>query len=546
MNEHSGQPGPAGEPQQPWYGPQGYPPPQPYAGYGQPPSSQPPSWSQPPGYPPAPGYGYSPWQPAPAHAVPPLPRRRGHPLAMVAAWLVIVAITTALVLMHSLLSGTAPPASTQPNPDSVEMLMTRVQAQYMVGAAAVAPGQELVLLNQAEMALNVGTLEQRLSFVALARELGGAEVAAEKLQQLYDLLLELQPELSAEQQELLRIMAKINGTPGDDVELTAQEKSTLEAHLGWVGKLAITHAEPDLTTLRSEVMGKARAVAFSLIGVAILIGMLGFAGFIALMVMFVLVAIGRVQMRFRRAIPDAGIYAETFAVWMILFVGLQVVVGLAMGSEPNLAASLVLFFVSLVALAWPVFRGIPFGDMRREIGWTTGRGVFVEIGAGLASYAMTLPLLAVGLGMTLVLMGISGALSGEAAEPFDPQGYPAHPIVELVSGPGWTQRVLLILVASVAAPIVEETMFRGVLYRTLRNVGGYWPRALSVIVSIGFVSLIFAAVHPQGLVAIPALGALAAGMALAREWRDSLIAPMVLHATSNGIVMTLLMVIAAS
>ena len=64
-------------------------------------------------------------------------------------------------------------------------------------------------------------------------------------------------------------------------------------------------------------------------------------------------------------------------------------------------------------------------------------------------------------------------------------------------------------------------------------------RPLLVLLLVAFV---FAVVHPQGLVAVPVLGALAVGFALTREWRDSLIPSMVAHALNNGLVMTTLLV----
>jgi membrane protease YdiL (CAAX protease family) len=45
--------------------------------------------------------------------------------------------------------------------------------------------------------------------------------------------------------------------------------------------------------------------------------------------------------------------------------------------------------------------------------------------------------------------------------------------------------------------------------------------------------LIFAAIHPQGLLFIPVLGALACGFSLAREWRGSLIPCIVAHGVNN-------------
>ena len=53
------------------------------------------------------------------------------------------------------------------------------------------------------------------------------------------------------------------------------------------------------------------------------------------------------------------------------------------------------------------------------------------------------------------------------------------------------------------------------------------------------VSFLFALVHPQGWLAIPALMSLAFGFAVFREWRGSLLPCMVAHGVSNGLVMLL-------
>jgi membrane protease YdiL (CAAX protease family) len=49
------------------------------------------------------------------------------------------------------------------------------------------------------------------------------------------------------------------------------------------------------------------------------------------------------------------------------------------------------------------------------------------------------------------------------------------------------------------------------------------------------VSLVFAAIHPQGWVAIPVLGSIALILAALREYRGSLIAPMTAHALNNAL-----------
>ena len=63
--------------------------------------------------------------------------------------------------------------------------------------------------------------------------------------------------------------------------------------------------------------------------------------------------------------------------------------------------------------------------------------------------------------------------------------------------------------------------------------------------SVLITAFIFAAIHPQGWVAIPALMSLAFAFALVREWRGSLLASMVMHGVNNGLVLGLLSLLLA-
>jgi membrane protease YdiL (CAAX protease family) len=151
---------------------------------------------------------------------------------------------------------------------------------------------------------------------------------------------------------------------------------------------------------------------------------------------------------------------------------------------------------------------------------------------------MALPLLGLALVVTLFVM-LSQRETGGAAgvDSFGPSGGPAHPIVEYVAtGDVWTHLQILLL-ACVVAPVVEETMFRGVLYRHLRELSCRWGAVLSVLLSATVASFLFAFVHPQGLIGVPLLMALADGFTAAREWRGTLIPAMVGHGLSNGLVM---------
>ncbi|NOX98431.1 MAG: CPBP family intramembrane metalloprotease, partial [Verrucomicrobia bacterium] len=76
---------------------------------------------------------------------------------------------------------------------------------------------------------------------------------------------------------------------------------------------------------------------------------------------------------------------------------------------------------------------------------------------------------------------------------------------------------------------------RGALYGVIRK---RWNFVISGLLS-GF---IFAAVHPQGILAIPGLTAAGFGFALIREWRGTVIPSMNAHAIHNGIVVTSLII----
>ena len=77
-------------------------------------------------------------------------------------------------------------------------------------------------------------------------------------------------------------------------------------------------------------------------------------------------------------------------------------------------------------------------------------------------------------------------------------------------------------------------MFRGFLYRHMRQATSRGGFLLSVLCSAFVVSFVFAVIHPQGLLFVPALMAIALSLTLTREWRESLIASIVHHGLHNG------------
>lgn len=117
---------------------------------------------------------------------------------------------------------------------------------------------------------------------------------------------------------------------------------------------------------------------------------------------------------------------------------------------------------------------------------------------------------------TLFTIGMAGESAGDMRF--------AHPIVfDMQKDP-----LMIFLFAVLGAPIIEEVMFRSFLYGFLRKYMRTMPAGF-------FSGLIFASLHPQGWVALPYLTILGMGLAILREYRTGLVAPVVAHATVNGL-----------
>jgi membrane protease YdiL (CAAX protease family) len=168
-----------------------------------------------------------------------------------------------------------------------------------------------------------------------------------------------------------------------------------------------------------------------------------------------------------------------------------------------------------------LLRGIPWRELRRGLGWHAGKGWHIEIPLGIAGYFAGMPILVTGMAITYWLIKKG-------------QTMPSHPILSEAANHSPLQILLLYSIASIWAPVIEETMFRGALFHHLR---GRWGWLISSMV----VAFLFAIIHPQGWSTVPALMAIAIVLAALREWRGSILAPMAAHAFHNGVLITLLL-----
>jgi membrane protease YdiL (CAAX protease family) len=472
----------------------------------------------------------------------PPPQSRGRPLI---AWILIVLAVVGLIvlpLLHPLeQSGQAE--------DRTGLAIFTLQARVLVGAAALLKENASDVYKQTA-GLDTGPLDERFRFAVLAGELAGPEAALNELQKDWDALHRSGIEPTSTH---LKVHADLETLYDDYVEgrwdapsLSEHQREQLQEQLGWFGRLALAPANGPNAAERDAVLWPAiRTVIVLGLGGAV-VGLLAVAGFFGLIVLLALLLTRYLRNGVATGSSHGAVYAETFALWLLVFIAFQLVIGKYADPRYRLLLVGIAELVSLLVLAWPMLRGVSWHQVRAEIGWTSGRNPPLEPFLGIAGWSIALPMVAVSLVFMVVVMHLlTGTHSSGVTDSFEPTNMPSHPIVQLLIGSNLWMKIQVVLLASVVAPIVEETMFRGVLYRHLREATARWGFAASVLASALMGSLIFAVIHPQGPIAIPALMSLAIAFTLIREWRGTLLPGMVAHAINNGLI-TIFLIVALS
>ncbi len=310
----------------------------------------------------------------------------------------------------------------------------------------------------------------------------------------------------------------------DAAALDEADRERVRSAMGWFGKLLLARGRSETDPLRREV---ARSALTTFLATIVLLGA-GGAATLAGAALLLLALLRRSSPSLRPRLEprgaDSTLYLEAFAVYIgliLLFDAAAAVVGL---EHPAIGlAGIVLG--SLLGLFWPVLRGVPAGAARRELGLHRGEGWGREAACGLVGYLAILPVLAVGVVLSLILMTVPELISPPG--PDEPPRLVSHPALVWMAHGGVAVRLAVLFLAAAFAPLFEEALFRGALYRALRDRRGAVSSALVM-------AFLFAVIHPQGFAVVPALMSLAFGFAMLREWRGSLIAPMVAHAVHNG------------
>jgi membrane protease YdiL (CAAX protease family) len=386
--------------------------------------------------------------------------------------------------------------------------------------------------------MDEGTLSQRWSHTILLNEIDSPARALEHLELTRKRLQQAGLSMDQEQQQIDALLERIFELRAEgeftSQALSEEDVSRLRREFGWFGDLLIS-ADPENQALRQSVVQSARSTVLKMTFV-VLGGLFILTLSLPVLAAFIIWSIWfRKGSQFRNQPSRHNLYIQTFALWMIIFFAGQLVLSLFLSAiqvnspSQQLAWTLVPFVGSLIALAWPVFRGVPFHEVREDIGWKM-KNPFLEFGIAIPAYWSILPFLFVGV---LVVVLLSNLLFSASPTDFSGSNRISHPVQEFIAEGTPVKLALIFVLACIAAPIVEETMFRGVFYRHLRDLSSQWEKWLSIAFASLVNALIFAAIHPQGILGVPLLATLAIGFSIVREFRGSLIAPMVMHGINN-------------
>ena len=321
--------------------------------------------------------------------------------------------------------------------------------------------------------------------------------------------------------------------------LTPEQRETFIRRHGYFAKLALSWSKPDADPARAPFIEGGWSILIAIIGVVCLVVFLGLMCIVAWIMLVRWHARGNLRPRFIPPAPGGSVFLEVVALFVVGFILLHVGIGKLEtsvtpkdGEPPAWLTPLRLSLQWLLLLTplWALRTGVPWSDIRKRIGLYSGEGFWKEVFCGLLGYAAAMVVFLAAILITLGAVLVRSLLSKEYAGP------PSNPITELVGGASPGVLLLFFALATLWAPLAEELIFRGCLYRHMRST---WPWWAAAIVS----ALAFGLMHGYAWFMLTPVIALGGVFALMREWRGSLIAPMVAHCVHNATALTVAIVL---
>lgn len=357
---------------------------------------------------------------------------------------------------------------------------------------------------------------ERLRLATVAGELIGKDDA---LVRLTELQKELDPaaDLAADVAWMKRLYESGPEKLADEVQASLRDRH------GWFGDLALAFGRPMQDPIRRRAVAGRETILSTFKNLNRLQVALFLIGALALALMATNHAALQAEGQFDEAVPDEHLQAFVlFAAGFVVILGLSLL-PFGLGAEGSLgatvASSLIIWTLLLIPL-WPLIRGVRWTEFARTVGLHTGGGLPREVIIGAGAFLAWMPIT---IGMTQAMAALQLFFGSPSFED-SPSG---HPLFQSPPSDSGLLLFLGILSSVVWAPIIEEIVFRGFLYGWLRERLGY---VLAIVIS----SIAFGIVHPYSPLGMLEVGAAGVMFAILREWRGSLIAPMVAHALHNG------------
>jgi uncharacterized protein len=216
-------------------------------------------------------------------------------------------------------------------------------------------------------------------------------------------------------------------------------------------------------------------------------------------------------------VPFSGLEGFLLVIWTLVAQFVVILPAVLFGFlDATESGPLLLVFV-ITAQALGLAGAVGYLAARRRLSWRlfgpirpAARHVGIGLAVGIGGF----------LGVNLLIAGL--------LQVFGPVDPPEQQLLTDVTA-GGLMTVLAVVAAILMAPLVEEVVFRGVLYQGLKRRMGLWPAAL---VS----ALLFAVVHVEVQQPIYSSGFVLLGILFAWTMHrfGSLVVPLVAHATFNA------------
>jgi membrane protease YdiL (CAAX protease family) len=476
------------------------------------------------------------------------------------AWAVVITCFLCIAVLQQLPNFSKPAVPpTTPSAAALEPLASDFDQLDLMGRMMVKFSELSPPNDRAQLYSMVGIPQlpddQQVRMMPLTQTMLGTEDALKKISALQDKLKAQAKSLNADQanatpdpsaahklatsealQEDLATLARLYSAPSASV--STADRNRIERRFGWLGKVALTFDFPNADPTRAGLVGGGMMLAIG----AMVLGFAVISAFIAGCVVLVLLAVnvlnGRLKPAFVRPISGGSLPIETAAVFMVAFLSLKAVIGLiakftSLSDEQLMVVSLTLQWTILpLVLIVPMFLGYRPSQIRSALGLHAGKGVLREIGAGVVTFLACIPLYFAAVVLVLIILLIQQLIASSGTGGGAPIEPPANPLTEII-GTGGVVALLLGTLAVIWAPLVEEIIFRGGLFRQLTV-------KLPIIIAAMLTGLIFALMHGYGLALMPPLIMLGTIYSLVRYWRGSIIACITAHALHNGSVTIIL------